>query len=108
MKNPSSVAFLKQANIANGPQQVNNEVPPSRAREIESQQTKLLEAEHGQRLDTGAASTTSRANQELATVGAIDGPRTPAGKARVSQNGYQGAVRERLRELAKLLRDNSF
>ena len=78
MKNPSSVAFLKQANIANGPQQVNNEVPPSRAREIESQQTKLLEAEHGQRLDTGAASTASGADQELATVGAIDGTKDGA------------------------------
>jgi len=33
----------------------------------------LCEAKHGQRLDTRAASTTSGANQELETVGAIDG-----------------------------------
>ena len=72
VKNPP-VVFARQANIANGPQQVNNGVQPSGAREIESPQTKLLEAEHGERLDTRATSATGRANQELATVGALNG-----------------------------------
>jgi hypothetical protein len=32
------------------------------------------------------------------------GPRTVAGKAKSSRNGYTGGARETLRELAKLLR----
>ena len=72
MKNPSSVAFVRQANIANGRQQVNNGIPASHAREIEKQQTKLLEVEHGERLDARAPSAASAVNQELETVGAID------------------------------------
>jgi len=45
IKNPP-VIFAKQANIANGHQQINNGAP-SRALENESQQSKLLEAQHG-------------------------------------------------------------
>jgi hypothetical protein len=73
MKNPSPVAFVRQANIANGPQQVNNGISASPAREIENRQTKLLEAKHGERLDIGATSSPSAAYQELETVGAING-----------------------------------
>jgi hypothetical protein len=73
MKNPASVAFVRQANIAHGPQQVNNGIEPSHAREIENRQTKLLEAEHAERLDIGATSTPSAAHQELETVEAING-----------------------------------
>ncbi len=71
LKNPKSVAFVRQANIANGPQQVNNGAAP-RAKEIANAQSKLLEAESGQRLDTRAPGTTGAADQELETVGAID------------------------------------
>jgi len=42
IKNPPSVAFVPQANIAAGHQQVNNGVQASGVREIESQQTKPL------------------------------------------------------------------
>ena len=62
-----------QTNIANGPQQVNNGIEGSHAQEIENRQTKLLEAEHGERLDIGATSAPSAAHQELETVGAING-----------------------------------
>jgi hypothetical protein len=34
IKNPPAVAFVKQANIAHGPQQINNGTDPPRAREI--------------------------------------------------------------------------
>ncbi|MEK6210790.1 MAG: hypothetical protein AABM64_10565 [Pseudomonadota bacterium] len=72
IKNPPSVAFVRQANIASGPQQVNNGIPASsRAREIESEQNKLLELQHGERLDTGTAGTTGGADPALATVAAI-------------------------------------
>ena len=47
IKNPQPVAFVRQANIAHGPQQVNNGAAlpgePSRARETENPQSKLLE-----------------------------------------------------------------
>lgn len=60
IKNPP-VVFAKQANIAHGPQQVNNgeAVPLARAKEIDNQPTELLEHDHGQRLDTGTAATAS-------------------------------------------------
>lgn len=45
MKNPRPVAFVKQANIANGPQQINNgPMPASRTEETEIPQNKLLDA----------------------------------------------------------------
>ena len=74
IKNPQQVAFVRQANIAHGPQQVNNGVAaaPSRARENESEPSKLLEANDGERLDTGTAGTASGGDQALAPVGAID------------------------------------
>ena len=76
IKNPPNVAFVRQANIANGPQQVNNAPPPvgegSRARKTENLQNKLLGAQNGERLDTGTASTAIGVDSHLETVGAID------------------------------------
>jgi hypothetical protein len=70
IKNPAPVAFVRQANFAAGPQQVNNGVPaPSRAGEDEKTPNKLLEADDGTRMDTRAASAASRANPELEAVG---------------------------------------
>lgn len=86
LKNP--MPYIKQANIAQGHQQVNNtyasasghtsakeDVPEQSAQgrtHAENFQTvpnKLLEAEHGQRLDTRAQGTAGRANQKLEAVG---------------------------------------
>lgn len=78
IKNPAPVAFVRQANIGHAVQ-VNNAAAPgsegSRAREIESEQSKLLEAQHGERLDTGTAGTASGADPAMATVGAIHRPK---------------------------------
>lgn len=74
IKNPQPVAFVRQANIAHGPQQVNNGTPqdePSRARETENQPNKLLEAKDGNRLDTGATGKATRIDPPMATVGAV-------------------------------------
>lgn len=79
IKNPRQVAFVKQANIAGGHQQVNNGMQPSGAREIETQPTELLEQQYGERLDTGAASATGRANQTMETVGTVNGAADRAG-----------------------------
>lgn len=51
IKNPQPVAFVKQANIAHGPQQVNNEAVPSPAREIESAPNELLKPQPEERLE---------------------------------------------------------
>jgi hypothetical protein len=74
IKNPP-VIFAKQANIAHGPQQVNNNSAAiARAEEIEKSPTELLEHDHGQRLDTGAAAAASGSDQAMETVGAIHRP----------------------------------
>jgi hypothetical protein len=76
IKNPQQAVFAKQANIANGPQQVNNvavrvEGDPSRAGNPESVPNELLEA-HGERVDTGAASGAGARDSTLAPVGPLD------------------------------------
>lgn len=76
IKNPAPVAFVRQANIAHGPQQVNNAPPPSaasRARESEIAPNKLLEVTDGNRVDLGASSAAGHADPSLETLGAIDG-----------------------------------
>ena len=78
IKNPP-VVFARQANIVNGPQQVNNSgTPPgnapAQAANSGSAPSKLLEKHDGQWLDTGAASAASRADSNMATVGAIHRP----------------------------------
>ena len=68
------MSFVKQANIAHGPQQVNNGVlpgaAPARAENLESEPNKLLEA-YGERLDTGETGTAGGRDQAVARVGAL-------------------------------------
>jgi hypothetical protein len=77
IKNPRPVAFVKQANIAHGPQQVNNGTPPdrlapARAGNLESEQSKLLEASSdGEWMDIGATGAAGRSDKELAPVGEV-------------------------------------
>lgn len=73
MKNPP-VVFAKQANIAHGPQQVNNEaVPLVHAGQTENQPNELLESNHGERMDTRTAGTTSDGNPAMAAMDVING-----------------------------------
>lgn len=77
IKNPRPVQFVKQANITTGPQQVNNAYAgtpshsgiQSRTGNIQSEQNKLLEADHGNYLDTRAQGTAGRVNQTVDAVG---------------------------------------
>ena len=77
LRNPRAATFVKQANIANGPQQVNNGVAPptvSRAHEESGNQSnELLEHHHGEWLDAAAASAAAGSDTALATVGAVHG-----------------------------------
>jgi hypothetical protein len=78
LKYPKQAAtFVKQANMTTGPQQVNNAYAgtpshsgiQSRTENIESEQNKLLEADHGNYLDARAQGAASRVNQTVEAVG---------------------------------------
>ena len=67
MKNPP-VVFARQANISNGPQQVNNGTGVSRAENTDNQPNELLEHRVEPRMDLGAAATPSRSDPALVAV----------------------------------------
>lgn len=67
MKNPKSVAFVKQANIANNQQVNNGQV--SHAESFENQQSKLSGATYELLENTGTQGIPSGANPALETVG---------------------------------------
>jgi len=74
IKNPP-VVFARQANVTTGPQQINNgTAAPTRAREIETEQTQLLERQNGERLDIGTPGTAVSANRELDAVEEVHRP----------------------------------
>ena len=75
IKNPTVMGYVRQANIAHGPQQVNNAAPEDtpRAREKSNSENELLEQKDGEGLDTRTTGTTGKADPEMATVGEIDG-----------------------------------
>lgn len=93
IKNPRAVAFVKQANIAGGHQQVNNHAPgdpgpvPDEAGRAETKRRPnelLEEISDAQWLDPRAAPATGAGNPELATVGAGN---RPAKRRRKGQGG---------------------
>lgn len=77
LKYPRQATFVKQANIAHGPQQVNNGSAPdgtqSLAQEIKPPQNELLEdASHGStQMDTRATATPARSHTAVETVAAV-------------------------------------
>jgi hypothetical protein len=73
IKNPP-VLFAKQANIAHGPQQVNNGTPlPARTENATIAPNELLEAHTVTGLDCKATAAAARSDSALATVGALHG-----------------------------------
>ena len=79
IKNPP-IVYARQANVTTGPQQVNNGIPaPTRAREIESEQTQLSGGIHELLPDTRASGNASRVNPALETLGEIDRAAVPRG-----------------------------
>jgi hypothetical protein len=83
IKNPRPFAFVKQANIANGPQQVNNNGDASltntrtgagaHAEKTQSEQSKLLEdgRDGCTYLDTGTTPAATRGNQKVEAVAEV-------------------------------------
>ena len=76
MKNP--MPYIRQANIAHGPQQVNNGTPTS-AGKNQSPPNELLEHQHGNTLDIGAQAAAGRADPAMATVEAKHRPTNTRG-----------------------------
>ena len=86
LKHPRQATFVKQANIAHGPQQVNNGVAAGKLQDMNAQarthaeqsalkQNKLLEADHGQpscRMGTRAAQAADRSNPTLEPMGEVN------------------------------------
>ncbi|MCA1851383.1 MAG: hypothetical protein LC647_03020, partial [Beggiatoa sp.] len=76
IKSPQPLAFVRQANIAHGPQQVNNRgeaAAASRAEESENPPNKVLEHQHAERLDFGTAGAAVGRDPAMATLGTFDG-----------------------------------
>lgn len=80
IKNPP-IVYARQANVTTGPQQINNGTAdliternglPSRAREIETEQTQLTGGTHELLPDTRASCSASRADSTLEALGEID------------------------------------
>lgn len=90
IKNPP-VVYARQANIANGPQQVNNAAAP-RASDPTSPPNELLETEHGKRLEPGTAGAAIGSDPALEAVGTIDG---------AADSGRQGTRQPQRRQRRK-------
>jgi len=71
VKNPPSATFVKQANLANGPQQVNNN-QLSRTQENESRRNELLEKTDGKRLEPSTSSRSGRSDSEMAAMAKLN------------------------------------
>ena len=76
LKYPKQATFVKQANIANGHQQINNGQAsnetnthaPARAQEIKYQPNELLSEMNHATLDSSRTAATSQINKAMATV----------------------------------------
>lgn len=80
LKYPRQATFVKQANIANGPQQVNN---TSHAKQLQSQPNKLLEDASHERLDPGTTTTAARGHPTLETVETVHRPQKPRRQSQI-------------------------
>lgn len=69
IKNP--MPYIRQANIANGHQQVINGQPAG-AGNFQNAQNELLEDQHGNHLDIGAPAATGSPHPHMATMGAVN------------------------------------
>jgi hypothetical protein len=75
IKNPPVMGYVRQANIAHGPQQVNNGTSSDKpyGRENQNSQNELMEQKDGERLDIGTTGKTGKADPAMATMGEVDG-----------------------------------
>ena len=88
IKNPRQLAFVQQANICNGPQQINNGIPT--IKKLENHPSKLLEGQNGERLDTRTKSQTSGDDSAMEAVGKINRPQIGRRKTQGRKEWLQG------------------
>ena len=67
VKNPT-VVFARHANIAHGPQQINNTIPRA---ENETAQNEVIEGVAHEPMDAGVPGAAGRSSKSLETVGAV-------------------------------------
>jgi len=85
LKYPRQATFVKQANIAQGPQQVNNGTPAgiAHAEQTQPRQNELLEHQHANiltpRLDTGETQAAERSHPAVGPVESVNGAEKPRG-----------------------------
>lgn len=74
IRSPSATVFAKQANIANGPQQVNNGAAKTgkSSHKKQNHHNEVLEKQDGEWLDTRAPGSAGRADSAMAPVGKGD------------------------------------
>ncbi len=74
IKNPQSIAFVKQANISNGPQQINNVEPALSeiSKKAKNQPNKVLEDQHGKRMVGRAPKATIAAHPAMEAMGSVN------------------------------------
>lgn len=78
IKNP--MPYIKQANIAQGHQQINNGPQATHAGNFQTKPNELLEAQHGKRLDTRAATAAGPSYQTVEAVEPINRPNKRRGQ----------------------------
>ena len=119
LKNPAPVAFVKQANISHGPQQVNNNAgdasnpslshsrrPRTHGDEAQPAPTKLLEASDGGWLAVAAQGATGRAQPTVGAVEAVDGTDNQSGKGdRRTESSDRGIPPDPLTTFARTARE---
>ncbi len=74
VKNPPIMGYVKQANITQGAQQINNGIEPgntSRAGENQNVQNELLEVKNGNQLDTGKKGEAISNDSAMETLGKV-------------------------------------
>lgn len=81
IKNPP-VVYARQANIAHGPQQVNNGLERHAHAGNLKQTSELLEAQHGERLDTRATEAAIPTDSAMEAVGKVDRTQKPRRQGR--------------------------
>jgi hypothetical protein len=111
LKNPPGIAFVRQANIAHGPQQINNKnfETSTRARAQARGNLKIRQTNYWSKAMANGWAAERKARQAALIQGwkpweRSTGPKTTEGKTRVARNAYKGGIRVELRALARLLR----
>ena len=85
---PAPVTFVRQANVAHGPQQVNSGVQPTadqgpHPEKPENRPNEVLEHQYGERLEPGTAQAAVGTDPALAPMGEVHGTANGGGQAKL-------------------------